>query len=189
MAEANDAVSPQISTAAVTSPTTSNGGGGGLMLSITEAMRSFLATSSTDTDLSEDLRDLSSSLRNQSTAPYESLKRIWLGSKPDSRPGLTALLSGSGFVFTSPAPREKVDSIVVGLEYLDPTCMCMCVCVCVFFIAWVLSYGGLFDRARSWRRDWGSWRKQLRGRRMMSWWRTLLRGSQWRSLSLLTRIS
>lgn len=129
--EADDAVSPKLSTSAVLSPITSAGGGGGLIISITDAMRSFLTASSTNSHLSNDLRDLSSSLSLQSTAPYQSLKSIWLGSESGSRPDLSSLLAGSNFVFTSPTPRRKVDSSILWLYCLIPMYLCVWILILV----------------------------------------------------------
>ncbi|KAL1561821.1 hypothetical protein AAHA92_04478 [Salvia divinorum] len=114
--EANDAVSPKQSTTAVLSPITS---AGGLIVTITDAMRSFLTTSSTDSRLSEDLRLLSSSLSLQSTASYQSLRTIWFGSESGSRPDLSSLLAGSNFAFTSPAPRQKSEELKARLRKLE----------------------------------------------------------------------
>lgn len=88
--------------------TVDGGGNGGLVISTTEIMHSFLRTASVNTDLSQDLRDLASSLTQQTTVPYKSLKSIWVGCDPKSRPNILCLFSGSSFVFTSPKPREKV---------------------------------------------------------------------------------
>ncbi|KAH6774073.1 ER-based factor for assembly of V-ATPase [Perilla frutescens var. hirtella] len=116
--EANDAVASHPSTA-VMSPSTSTAAAAGLIISITDATRSFLTTSSANSHLSEDLRDLSSSLSIQSTVPYNSLKTIWFRSKPETRPDLSSLLAGSDFVFTSPKPREKSEELKVRLRKLE----------------------------------------------------------------------
>ncbi|XP_042059786.1 uncharacterized protein LOC121804361 [Salvia splendens] len=117
--EANDAVSPNLSTTAILSPITSTGGSGDLIVSTTDAMRSFLTISSTDSRLSEDLRHLSSSLSLQSTASYQSLRTIWFGSESGSRADLSSLLAGSNFVFTSPAPRQKSEELKARLRNLE----------------------------------------------------------------------
>ncbi|KZV37275.1 hypothetical protein F511_14679 [Dorcoceras hygrometricum] len=92
---------------------------GGLIISSTDAIRSFLEAASSDSHLSEDLRDLSSSLIMHSSIPYKSLKRIWIGSDPDTRPDLIALLSGCNFVLTSPKPREKGEELKARLAKLN----------------------------------------------------------------------
>ncbi|KAI5639552.1 hypothetical protein M9H77_00627 [Catharanthus roseus] len=91
--------------------TVDGGGNGGLVISTTEIMHSFLRTASVNPDLSQDLRDLASSLTQQTTVPYKSLKSIWVGCDPKSRPNILCLFSGSSFVFTSPKPREKAEEI------------------------------------------------------------------------------
>ncbi|KAK4400500.1 hypothetical protein Sango_1156100 [Sesamum angolense] len=93
--------------------------GGGLIISITDTIRSFLTTASTDSRLPEDLRDLSSSLIMHSTVPYKSLKTIWFGSECETRPDVSSLLSGSTFVFTSPKPREKSEELKLRLKKLE----------------------------------------------------------------------
>ena len=80
----------------------------GLVISATETVRSFLMTASTDPNLPQDLRDLASSLSPHSSLSYKSLKSIWIGFDPKTRPSLFRLFSGSNFIFTSPKPREKV---------------------------------------------------------------------------------
>ncbi|KAL3845499.1 hypothetical protein ACJIZ3_002902 [Penstemon smallii] len=92
---------------------------GGLIISTTDRIRSFLAASSSDSHLPDDLRDLSSSLIPHSTVPYKSLKSIWFGSDPNIRPDLSVLLSGSNFVFTSPKPREKSEELKARLKRLE----------------------------------------------------------------------
>lgn len=124
----------------------------GLVISVTSSINSFLSAASNDSYLSQDLRDLSSSLIVHSTIPYKSLKTIWLRSKRDARPDLYTLLTGSNFVFTSPKPREKVFTIVVR-ESLATTIQCIwiqVVCFCrIDFILFFLLCGDLFGRVRS----------------------------------------
>lgn len=84
------------------------GNASGLILSVTEPLRSFLASACDDRRLSDELRDIASDLRSRNTVPYKLLRAIWTGSDPSTRPDLLGLFSGSGFVFTSPKPREKV---------------------------------------------------------------------------------
>ncbi|KAG8382502.1 hypothetical protein BUALT_Bualt05G0083900 [Buddleja alternifolia] len=100
---------------------TSQPSSSGLIISTTDAIRSFLTAASTDSHLSEDLRDLSTSLITQSSSslPYQSLKTIWLTSQPTTRPHLSSLLSGSNFIFTSPKPREKSEELKVRLRKLE----------------------------------------------------------------------
>ncbi|KAL7107748.1 hypothetical protein ACP275_06G074200 [Erythranthe tilingii] len=118
--EANDVVSPKLSTtspppATATATLTS----GGLIISTTDAIRSFITGASTDSHLSEDLRDIASSVTVQSTVPYRSLKAIWLGSECETRPNLSSLLNGCNFIFTSPKPREKSEELKVRLRKLE----------------------------------------------------------------------
>ncbi|GKF07165.1 hypothetical protein Tco_0041389 [Tanacetum coccineum] len=93
----------------------------GLIISKTKTIQSFLATSSNNTHLSQDLRDIaaSSSLSDDGSISYKSLRSIWLASDPLTRPDLSVLLSGSGFVFTSPKPREKVVTFVALLDIVS----------------------------------------------------------------------
>ncbi|KAL0357819.1 UNVERIFIED_CONTAM: hypothetical protein Scaly_1467600 [Sesamum calycinum] len=112
--ETNDTVSGNFSTIP---PATV--AGAGLIISITDTIRSFLTTASTDSRLPEDLRDLSSSLIMHSTVPYKSLKTIWFGSECETRPDVSSLLYGSTFVFTSPKPREKSEELKLRLMKLE----------------------------------------------------------------------
>ncbi|KAL0364266.1 UNVERIFIED_CONTAM: hypothetical protein Sangu_0524200 [Sesamum angustifolium] len=114
VSETNDTVSGNFSTI---SPATV--AGAGLIISITDTIRSFLTTASTDSRLPEDLRDLSSSLIMHSTVPYKSLKTIWFGSECETRPDVSSLLYGSTFVFTSPKPREKSEELKLRLKKLE----------------------------------------------------------------------
>ncbi|XP_073316578.1 uncharacterized protein [Primulina huaijiensis] len=91
---------------------------GGLIISKTDAIRSFLEAASADCHLSQDLRDLSSSLIVHSSIPYKSLKSIWIGSHPDTRPDLSAILHGCNFVLASPKPREKGEELKARLARL-----------------------------------------------------------------------
>lgn len=90
----------------------------GLAISTTETIRSFLLTASTDPNLPRDLRDLASFISPRSSIPYKSLKSIWIGSDPKTRPGLFRLLTGSDFIFTSPKPREKSEELKERLRKL-----------------------------------------------------------------------
>ncbi|CAN7139663.1 hypothetical protein HID58_038147 [Brassica napus] len=87
----------------------------GLIISVTEPLRSFLASACDDRRLSEELRDIASDLRSRNTVPYKLLRAIWTGSDPSTRPALLGLFSGSGFVFTSPKPREKSEELKLRL--------------------------------------------------------------------------
>ncbi|XP_056850092.1 uncharacterized protein LOC108825660 isoform X2 [Raphanus sativus] len=88
----------------------------GLIISVTEPLRSFLASACDDRRLSDELRDIASDLRSRNTVvPYKLLRAIWTGSDPSTRPDLLALFSGSGFVFTSPKPREKSEELKLRL--------------------------------------------------------------------------
>lgn len=80
----------------------------GLVILATDSIRSFLTEASISTDLSQDLKNLASSLSQKPSVPYKSLKSIWIGCDPKIRPNILCLFSGSEFVFNSPKPREKV---------------------------------------------------------------------------------
>lgn len=92
---------------------------GGLIISTTENIRLFLAGASAETELSDDLRELASSLSDHTTVPYKHLRSIWIGSNPSTRPDLMGLLSGSNFVFCSPRPREKSEELKARLRKLE----------------------------------------------------------------------
>ncbi|KAG8378271.1 hypothetical protein BUALT_Bualt08G0120200 [Buddleja alternifolia] len=119
--EKDDVVPPSVTSQPSSAGTAVTGGG--LIISTTDAIRSFLAAASTDSHLSKDLRDLSTSLTRDSSSssslPYQSLKTIWLTSQPTIRPHLSSLLSGSNFIFTSPKPREKSEELKVRLKKLE----------------------------------------------------------------------
>lgn len=111
VSEANDVVSPKTFQPPITTTMLTSGG---LIISTTDPIRSFFtAAASTDPHLSEDLKNLASSLSLHSTVPYSSLKAIWFGSERETRPSLSSLLSGCEFIFTSPKPREKVILIII----------------------------------------------------------------------------
>ncbi|PKI45728.1 uncharacterized protein LOC116193304 [Punica granatum] len=90
----------------------------GLVISATESIRSFLLSASRDPHLSEQLQELASDLRSLDNVPYKPLRSIWIASSPDVRPDLVRLFSGSGFVFTSPKPREKSEELKARLRKL-----------------------------------------------------------------------
>ncbi|PIN05122.1 hypothetical protein CDL12_22333 [Handroanthus impetiginosus] len=126
VAEADDVVSAKLLTTSAppaTATATANANAkvtsDGLIITITDAIRSFLTAASKDSHLSRYLNDLSSSLIMQSTIPYKSLKTIWFGSNHDTRPDLSSLLSGSDFIFTSPKPREKSEELKLRLKKLE----------------------------------------------------------------------
>ncbi|XP_076950088.1 uncharacterized protein LOC143622962 [Bidens hawaiensis] len=102
-------------------PTTTTTTTGGLVISKTETLQSFLCTSANNTHLSPDLRQIASSLSHQqhSSVPYRSLRSIWVASDPSTRPHLSALLSGSHFVLSSPKPREKSEELKARLRKFE----------------------------------------------------------------------
>nr|GMD01664.1 Bifunctional UDP-N-acetylglucosamine transferase and deubiquitinase [Ipomoea batatas] len=91
---------------------------GGLVILANDAIHSFLAASTHDTILSQDLRDLASLLSQRACVPYRALRSIWIGSNPSERPELTSLLCGSGFAFSSPEPRKKSEELKARLRKL-----------------------------------------------------------------------
>ncbi|XP_022131249.1 uncharacterized protein LOC111004507 [Momordica charantia] len=91
----------------------------GLVISYTEAIRSFLNSASKDLRLSEQLRQISSDLSSQDNVPYKPLRAIWVASESSTRPDLLCLLAGSEFVFTSPKPREKSEELKARLKKLE----------------------------------------------------------------------
>lgn len=80
----------------------------GLVITVTDSIRSFLLSTSNDSRLSQELRELALTLSSRTNAPYKQIRSIWVGSHADTKPGLISLFSGSNFVFSSPKPREKV---------------------------------------------------------------------------------
>ncbi|VFQ98872.1 unnamed protein product [Cuscuta campestris] len=91
---------------------------GGLVISATDSIHSFLSASTKDPDLTQDLRDIAGALSPRPSLPYRALRSIWIGSNPSRRPELVSLLSGSGFVFSSPKPREKSEELKARLRKL-----------------------------------------------------------------------
>ncbi|XP_019151480.1 PREDICTED: uncharacterized protein LOC109148133 [Ipomoea nil] len=91
---------------------------GGLVILANEAIHSFLAASTQDTILSQDLRDLAASLSQRACVPYRALRSIWIGSNPSERPELASILCGSGFAFSSPQPRKKSEELMARLRKL-----------------------------------------------------------------------
>ncbi|KAF7138601.1 hypothetical protein RHSIM_Rhsim07G0128700 [Rhododendron simsii] len=79
----------------------------GLAISNSDSIRSFLTSASSDPLLPQDLRQSAADLSSHFSVPYKALRSIWFASKPDTRPELLRLFSGSNFVFTCPKPREK----------------------------------------------------------------------------------
>ncbi|XP_060207617.1 uncharacterized protein LOC132635306 [Lycium barbarum] len=92
---------------------------GGLIISTTETIHSFLAGASSELELSDDLRELASSLIDNPTLPYKHLRSVWVGSNPSDRPDLMGLLSGCKLVFCSPKPREKSEELKERLRKLE----------------------------------------------------------------------
>ncbi|KAI9176871.1 hypothetical protein LWI28_008066 [Acer negundo] len=90
----------------------------GLVISTTESIRSFLVLASKDPQLSPELQEIAFSLSSLNILPYKSIRNIWVSSHPSTRPDLIRLFSGSAFVFTSPAPREKSEELVARLRML-----------------------------------------------------------------------
>ncbi|CAK8573204.1 unnamed protein product [Lathyrus sativus] len=91
----------------------------GLILSSTNSIRDFLSGASNDPTISSQLRQTSSELLIQSEIPYEPLRAVWIASDPSTRPELIRLLSGTGFVFSSPKPREKSEELKARLKKLE----------------------------------------------------------------------
>lgn len=106
-------------TGATATATASGGVNDGLIISTTKTIRSFLAGASSGIELSDDMRELASSLSDQPTVPYKHLRSIWVGYDPSTRPGLMELLSGSDFVLCSPKPREKSEELKARLRKLE----------------------------------------------------------------------
>ncbi|PSR91624.1 Protein TonB like [Actinidia chinensis var. chinensis] len=92
---------------------------GGLTITNTETIRSFLTSASNDPLLPQELRKTASDLSSRPAVPYKSLRSVWFGSEPSTRPGLLRLFSGSDFVFASPKPREKSEELKVRLRKLE----------------------------------------------------------------------
>ncbi|XP_038876067.1 uncharacterized protein LOC120068388 [Benincasa hispida] len=90
----------------------------GLVLSNTEAIRSFLTSASIDSQLSDELRQIASDLASQQNIPYKPLRAIWFAKESSARPDLLRLLAGSEFVLTSPKPREKSEELKARLKKL-----------------------------------------------------------------------
>nr|GMD74723.1 uncharacterized protein LOC109185411 [Ipomoea batatas]GMD78189.1 uncharacterized protein LOC109185411 [Ipomoea batatas] len=108
-ADAKCATSPCTAAAAVD---------GGLVILATDVIHSFLAASTQDANLSQDLRDLAASLSQRASVPYRALRSIWIGSNPSRRPQLVSFMCGSGFAFSSPKPREKSEELKARLRKL-----------------------------------------------------------------------
>ncbi|XP_010695555.2 uncharacterized protein LOC104908170 [Beta vulgaris subsp. vulgaris] len=91
-----------------------------LILSNTEIIRSFLnSSSSSSSNLPENLQQSALSLSSQPSIPYQSLRSIWVSSDPTTRPSFSLLLRGSSFLFTSPKPREKSEELKARLRKLE----------------------------------------------------------------------
>ncbi|KAM7531002.1 hypothetical protein LguiB_034412 [Lonicera macranthoides] len=92
---------------------------GSLIISNTDTIRSFLTTAGEDTRLSKHLRRTASSLSEQPSIPYKSLRSLWSALDPSNRPHLITLLSRSQFIFPSPKPREKSEELKARLKKLE----------------------------------------------------------------------
>ncbi|XP_047313785.1 uncharacterized protein LOC124917383 [Impatiens glandulifera] len=90
----------------------------GLVISKTYAIHAFLISAAVDPTLPQDIRQTASTSSLHVSVPYRSLRSIWLSSNPSTRPGLTLLLSGSGFLLNSPKPREKSEELKARLKKL-----------------------------------------------------------------------
>ncbi|XP_058224393.1 uncharacterized protein LOC131333715 [Rhododendron vialii] len=91
----------------------------GLAISNSDLIRSFLTSASSDLLLPQDLRQSAADLSSYSSVPYKALRSIWFASKPDTRPELLRLFSGSDFIFTGPKPREKSEELKARLRKLE----------------------------------------------------------------------
>ncbi|KAE9459294.1 hypothetical protein C3L33_08792, partial [Rhododendron williamsianum] len=91
----------------------------GLAISNSDSIRSFLTSASSDPLLPQDLRQSAAGLSSHSSVPYKALRSIWFASKPDTRPELLRLFSGSDFIFTCPKPREKSEELKARLRKLE----------------------------------------------------------------------
>ncbi|KAG5540137.1 hypothetical protein RHGRI_020389 [Rhododendron griersonianum] len=91
----------------------------GLAISNSDSIRSFLTSASSDPLLPQDLRQSAADLSSHSSVPYKALRSIWFASKPDTRPELLRLFSGSDFIFTCPKPREKSEELKARLRKLE----------------------------------------------------------------------
>ncbi|PRQ18811.1 putative ATPase, vacuolar ER assembly factor, Vma12 [Rosa chinensis] len=100
------------------SPAPATGPGPGLVISTTPPILSFLVSASTDPHLSKDLQQTASKLSSKSNVPYRAIRALWVASRASTRPQLVKLFSGSGFVFTSPKPREKSEELKARLKEL-----------------------------------------------------------------------
>ncbi|KAL6176023.1 hypothetical protein ACLB2K_052659 [Fragaria x ananassa] len=92
--------------------------GPGLVISTTEPILSFLISASTDPHLSKELQQTASKLSSKSNVPYRAIRALWVASRASTRPQLIHLFSGSGFVLTSPPPREKSEELKTRLKKL-----------------------------------------------------------------------
>uniref|UniRef100_A0A2P2MY79 Uncharacterized protein n=1 Tax=Rhizophora mucronata TaxID=61149 RepID=A0A2P2MY79_RHIMU len=91
----------------------------GLFISATETIRDFLLSASNEPNLSPELRDLASAISSRDNVHYKSLRCIWTGLPPSTRPDLVRLFSGSALVFISPKPREKSEELKARLRKLQ----------------------------------------------------------------------
>ncbi|XP_008796250.2 uncharacterized protein LOC103711760 [Phoenix dactylifera] len=94
-------------------------GGTGLVMANNETVRSFLLSAAEDRQhLTDELRELASSLSSRSSVPYRSLRSIWSALPPDGRPALRRLFAGVEFVFSRPKRREKSEELKARLRKL-----------------------------------------------------------------------
>ncbi|CAL1373384.1 unnamed protein product [Linum trigynum] len=91
----------------------------GLIIKNTDSIRLFLRSASNERHLPPELKDAASRLLSQDNVHYASLRSIWTGSQPSSRPELMLLLSGAEFVFPTPKPREKGKELKARLRKLE----------------------------------------------------------------------
>ncbi|KAG1354265.1 hypothetical protein COCNU_07G003770 [Cocos nucifera] len=92
-------------------------GAAGLVMANNETIRSFLLSAAEDRKhLTDELRELASSLFSRSSVPYGSLRSIWSALPPAGRPALRRLFAGADFVFSRPRPREKGDGPDDGVQ-------------------------------------------------------------------------
>lgn len=91
----------------------------GLIFANNEIIRSFLQKSTSDPNLSQQLRETASDLSSQTSVPYKSIRNLWSEASPSTRPDLLHLFSGSNFVLSTPKPREKSEELKARLKKLS----------------------------------------------------------------------
>ncbi|XP_021911484.1 uncharacterized protein LOC110825344 [Carica papaya] len=90
----------------------------GLIISTTESIHSFLLSASKNLHLSQELKEIALDLSLQKSVPYQSIRAIWMGLHPSTRPELLQIFSGSEFIFISPKPRGKSEELKQRLRKL-----------------------------------------------------------------------